>query len=238
MNPRYVALVLYHSEWLEFQQMFPEAARYLRKKIATGSTEVDNLVKDLITTPSDCVSPGLFRQKERGQVAVLGAVLIMLFILLAAAVVDVYALLEARNWGYQAAQQAALAGISNGRDWASLNPPPCTGGPAPIRLASSTAQSAAVNLLQQEMALRGISGYTYDVRALPDYNGGSIPGYPPLPIRLGAGRGNWSSGEPAVGVYLSFPVSTFLLSFVGRPTVQINVFASAGVQQPEGACTP
>jgi len=29
-----------------------------------------------------------------------------------------------------------------------------------------------------------------------------------------------------------------LLSFVGRPTVQINVFASAGVQQPEGACTP
>jgi len=44
--------------------------------------------------------------------------------------------------------------------------------------------------------------------------------------------------EPAVGVYLSFPASTFLLSFVGRPTVQIEVFASAAVHQPVGACAP
>ncbi|MBU2609858.1 MAG: hypothetical protein KJ606_02760 [Chloroflexi bacterium] len=237
---KYVALVLHLHEWLEFQQMFPEAGRYLHKKIATGATEVDNLVKELTTQPPEESGRHgwLFERKQRGQVAVLGAVLIMLFVLLAAVLIDAYALLEARNWGYRAAQQAALSGISNGRDWASLDPPPCAGGPPPMRLASGAAQNAAINLLQQEMTLRGISNYTHDVRVLPDYGGGSIAGYPPLPTRLGAGRGNWTSNEPAVGVYLSFPVSTFLMSFIGRPTVQISVFASAGVDQPDGACTP
>ena len=180
----------------------------------------------------------LLSSRQRGQVAVQAALLIMLFVLLASALVDAYTLLEARNWGYQAAQQAALAGVSKGRDWDSVSSPPCTGGPAPISLYSITAESAAVALLEQEMALRGIADYTYDIRVLPDYFGGAIAGFPPATVRLGNGRGNWSSAEPAVGVYLSFPVSTFLLSFVGRPTVQIHVFASAGVVQPEGACTP
>ena len=238
MNRRYVALVLYLSEWLDFQRLFPEAAGYLRKKIAPSATQVDNLVKELAAQPGDKGISRLFEQKQRGQVAVLAALLIMVFVLLAAGLVDGYLLLEARNWGYQAAQQAALAGVSQGRDWDSLFPPPCVGEPAPIRLASSTAQDAATSLLQQEMDLRGVSSYSYDVRVLPDYNGGSISGYPPAAVRLGAGRGNWSSSEPAVGVYLSFPVSTFLLSFVGRPTVQVSVFASAGVHQPDGACTP
>ena len=254
MKRRYVALALYLSEWLDFQRLFPEAASYLRKKIATGATQVNNLVEELAAQPTDHGSQEryhggsqgcrdgiskLFERRQRGQVAVLSALLIMIFVMLAAGLVDAYVLLEARNWGYQAAQQAALSGISNGRDWAALNPPPCTGGPPPIRLVESTAQSAAVSLLQQEMSLRGISGYSYDVRVLPDYGGGTVSGYPPLPTRLGAGRGNWSSDEPAVGVYLSFPVETFLLPFVGRPaTVQVNVFASASVHQPSGACTP
>ncbi|MDO9129848.1 MAG: hypothetical protein Q7U34_08280 [Anaerolineales bacterium] len=243
---KYVALVLYLHEWLEFQQRFPEAGKYLHKKVATGATEVDNLVpsrccaKELVAqTPEESGRHGwLFERKQRGQVAVLAALLIMLFVLLAAVLIDAYALLEARNWGYQAAQQAALSGISNGRDWASLLSPPCAGGPPPIQLVSATAQSATVSLLQQEMTLRGISNYAYDVRVLPDYGGGTVTGYPPLPTRLGAGRGNWTSSEPAVGVYLSFPVSTFLMSFVGRSTVQISVFAASGVDQPDGACTP
>ncbi len=175
---------------------------------------------------------------QRGQVAVIAVLLIMIFIMLAAGLVDAYAILEARNWGYQAAQQAALAGVSGGRDWSRLTPPPCTGGPPPIRLASGAAQNAAINLLQQEMTLRGVPNYAYDVRVLPDYGGGSISGFPPVPARLGAGRGAWSSSEPAVGVYLSFPVSTLLLSFVGRSYVTVNVFASAAVKQPAGACSP
>jgi hypothetical protein len=181
----------------------------------------------------------LFSRKESGQVAVQAVLLVLLFFLLATGLVDGYLLLEARNWGYQAAQQAALAGVSQGRDWANLASPPCLGGPVPIRLVSSTAQQVATTLLKQEMALRGMtSGYTYDIRVLPDYEGGTVSGYPPIPVRLGAGRGTWSSQEPAVGVSLSFPVSTFLLSFVGRPTVQIVVFASSAVHQPKGACTP
>jgi hypothetical protein len=180
----------------------------------------------------------LIRPKERGQVAVQAVLLVMLFVLLASVLVDAYVLLEARNWGYQAAQQAALAGVSQGRDWSSLSNPPCSGGSAPIKLVASTAQQAATTLLQQEMTLRGIGNYSYDIRVLPAYSGGTVSGYPPIPVRLGAARGTWGSTEPAVGVYLSFPVSTFLLSFVGRPTVQIEVFASAAVHQPLGACTP
>ena len=178
------------------------------------------------------------RSRERGQVAVQAVLLILLFILLATVLVDVYSMLEARNWGYQIAQQAALAGVSQGRDWNSLATPPCTGGPAPIRLVSSTAQNAAINILEREMVFRGISYAVYDVRVLPDYDGGSIAGFPPSTVRLGAGRGDWSVTEPSVGVYLTFRVSTFLMSFVGRPTVDISVFASAGVHQPDGACTP
>ncbi len=237
---KYVTLVLHLHEWLEFQQMFPEAGIFLYKKVADDATEVDNLVKDLAAQQPNVSGRQVrfLERKQRGQVAVFGAVLIMLFVLLAAVLIDAYALSEARNWGYRAAQQSALSGISSGRDWASLDPLPCAGGPPPMRLVSATAQSAAVSLLQQEMTLRGVSNYSYDVRVLPDYGGGSIAGYPPLPTRLGAGRGNWTSNEPAVGVYLSFPVSTFLMSFIGRPTVQISVFASAGVDQPDGACTP
>jgi hypothetical protein len=180
----------------------------------------------------------ILRRKERGQVAVLAVLLVVVFFLLASALVDAYALIEARNWGYQAAQQAALAGVSQGRDWSSLDAPPCSGGPPPIQLVTATAQNAAEDLLQQEMDLRGIGSYTSDVRVLPDYSGGTIPGYPPVPVRLGQGRGSWSVGEPSVGVYLSFPVSTFLMSFIGRPVVQIEVFAAASLHQPEGACTP
>ncbi len=238
MSCRYVALVLYLSEWLDFQRLFPEAAKYLRMKIAPGATDVDNLVKELAARPAENTKSRFFGDKQRGQVAVLAALLIMLFVLLAAGLVDGYLLLEARNWGYQAAQQAALAGVSQGRDWGSLASPPCAGGPAPIRLDASAAQKAATSLLQQEMSMRGIVDFTSDVRVLPDYEGGSISGYPPAAVRLGAGRGNWSSNEPSMGVYFSFPVSTFLLSFVGRPTVQVSVFASAGVHQPDGACKP
>ena len=175
---------------------------------------------------------------QRGQIAAGFVVLILLFFLLASALVDAYSLLEARNWGYQVAQQAALAGVSQGRDWSGLASPPCTGGPAPIQLDGGTAQTAATLFLKQEMNQRGIYFYSSDIRALPDYDGGTISDYPPVPVRLGQGRGNWNMSQPSVGVYLSFPVSTFLMSFVGRPIVQINVFASASVHQPEGACVP
>lgn len=180
----------------------------------------------------------LFSRKERGQVAVQAVLLVLVFFLLASALVDANSLLEARNWGYQVAQQAALAGVSQGRDWSGLKSPLCTGGPVPIQLDEEAAKAAATFFLQQEMNQRGIYFYDSDIRILPNYDGGTISGYSPVPVRLGEGRGNWNAAQPSVGVYLSFPVATFLLSFVGRPIVQINVFASASVHQPEGACIP
>jgi hypothetical protein len=180
----------------------------------------------------------IFSRRERGQVAVLAVLLTTLFVLLAAGLVDAYTLLEARNWGYQAAQQAAMAGVSQGRDWAGLDTPLCTGGPTPIQLDWALAQSVATDYLWAEMRDRGIYSYSADIRILPTYNGGTEDGYPPIPVRLGAGRSNWSMYQPSVGVYLSFNTRMFLTSFIGRSTAQIQVFASASVHQPEGACTP
>jgi hypothetical protein len=176
---------------------------------------------------------------ESGQVVIASLLIIVVFIFLLAALVDGYALFEARDWGYQTAQQAALAGSSIGRDWAGSTKAPggCIG-PAAVELDADTARNAALNFLNSEMALRGMSGYSYDIRVLPDYDGGTVSGYPPQPVRLGASRGSWSSDEPSIGVYLSFPVSTFLMSMVGRPTVQLHVFASASVGQPVGVCPP
>ena len=174
------------------------------------------------------------KKAESGQIAVLIVVLAMLFIGLAGALIDVYVLLEARNWGYQAAQQAALAGISRGRDWSGITSD--RGCLEPMTLNEGTARSEAESLLQKEMNLRGISDYDYDVRVLPDAVGGSVSGFPPQTVRLGEGRGAWSASEPSVGVYLSFPVGTFLMPFFGRPQVQIDVFAASSIHQPANVC--
>jgi len=172
---------------------------------------------------------------ESGQVAVLIVILAMLFIGVAGALIDVYALLEARNWAYQASQQAALVGVSKGREWSGITSN--RGCLEPMTLNAGTARSEAESLLQQEMNLRGITNYDHDVRVLPDAAGGSISGFPPQTVRLGEGRGIWSSSEPSVGVYLSFPVQTFLMSFFGRPQVQIDVFAAGSIHQPANVCS-
>jgi len=172
---------------------------------------------------------------ESGQVAVLIVILAMLFISVAGALIDVYVLLEARNWAYQASQQAALVGVSKGREWSGITSN--RGCLEPMTLNAGTARSEAESLLQQEMDLRGITNYDHDVRVLPGATGGSISGFPPQTVRLGEGRGIWSSSEPSVGVYLSFPVQTFLMPFFGRPQVQINVFAAGSIHQPANVCT-
>lgn len=178
-------------------------------------------------------------QAERGQVAVIGLLFLMIFVFIAAALIDTYTVFEARDWGYQVAQRAALAGVSVGRDWSgATNPPGGCIGPGPVTLDAASARSAAIRLIDLSMGSRGLAAYTHDVRVLPAYDGGSVSGYPPSPVRLGSGLGNWSADEPSVGIYLTFPVSTFFLSLVGRPTVDVHVFASASVGQPIGVCPP
>ncbi len=139
--------------------------------------------------------------------------------------VDVYRLLEVRNWAYSVAQEAALTGASYGRDWSSLM---VSGG---IRSDPTSAQSKAESLVRSEMSYRGISNYSMDIRVLPDPGGGEIDGYPALPTRLGVGRGDWNSNEPAVGVYLTIPVNWLILDSLGLVSKSVSVFASAGVAQ-------
>ncbi len=176
---------------------------------------------------------------ERGQITILALLVLLIFISITTALVDVYMLFEARNWGYQVAQQAALAGVSIGRDWSGVTVASgdCDG-PAPVLLKTTVAQNVAVQYVNAAATYRELETYTFDVRVIEGVDGGTMSDYPPRPIRLGSGLGNWSSDEPAVGVYFSFPVSTFLLSLVGRPTVPVHAFASAAVAQPENVCAP
>lgn len=163
--------------------------------------------------------------EKNGQTAVWGLLIMLVLIVIASGLVDVYRLYAARNWAYSAAQEAALAGASRGRDWNALLTSD------EIRLDSAAAKSEAERILITEMSSRGIGSYTMDVRVLPDPGGGSIAGFPPQPVRLGDRLGQWSSNEPAVGVYLEVPVDWLMLDMLTIHGKTVRVFAAAGVAQ-------
>jgi hypothetical protein len=194
------------------------------------------------------------RTAYRGQVLVLAVIIILFFIFAVTALIDVYHLEEARNWGYRVAQEAAAAGASwSDTRWEIYQPTvdPLTPTPGPgdcidsvqVQLNKDEAMSATETLLQSEMFTRGFKiphvDYDYDIEILPDVGGGTVvaPRYPTVRVRLGSDRGTWSASNPAVGVYISFPVSTFFMSIVGRGTVWIHVFAAAEVAEP-AVCPP
>jgi hypothetical protein len=163
--------------------------------------------------------------ERKAQSAVWGLLSILVLVVIAGGLVDIYRLYAARNWAYSVAQEAALAGASRGRDWdAVLN----TGF---IQLDQTVAINEAQNIVNSAMQTRGIIAYTSLIRVLPDPFGGSISGFPPLPVRLGIGLGNWSSDEPAVGVYLEVPVQWTILNIFGIELKTVRAFASAGVVQ-------
>jgi hypothetical protein len=163
--------------------------------------------------------------ERKAQSAVWGVVAMLVFIAIAAGLVDIYRLYAARNWAYAVAQEAAMAGASRGRDWTALL------SDGAIRLNAANAQTEAEQIVQQEMAARGITGYVAEVRVLPDAAGGSIAGFRPRPVRLGAGMGSWSSDEPAVGVYLEVPVNWVMLDMLSTSLKTVRVFSAAGVAQ-------
>ena len=159
------------------------------------------------------------------QSAVWGLLAILILVLVASGLVDIYRLFTVRNWAYTVAQEAAMTGASRGRDWSAVTTS------AEIRLDADTAQDDADQIVLAEMNARGISGFTADIRVFPNPGGGEMPDYPPNPVRLGLGRGAWSSNQPAVGVYLSLPVDWLILDHLGVISKTVNVFASAGVAQ-------
>ncbi len=162
---------------------------------------------------------------RKAQSVVWGLLSTLVLVAIASGLVDMYRLYAARNWAYAVAQEAAMAGASRGRDWSAVT----AGGQ--IQLNTSTAKDEAEQIIVAEMNARGIAGYQMDVRVLPGPSGGSIAGYPPRPVRLGAAASDWRSDEPAVGVYLEVPVNWLLLDRLNISIKTARVFAAAGVAQ-------
>jgi hypothetical protein len=158
---------------------------------------------------------------QSGQAVVLVVVLLPVFVLLAALALDLYSLTTARAWAYRAAGEAALQGASVGRDWEAFY---ATGN---MQLNESLAGQVALDTLNAGLSQRGLSASSIDIQVLPD--GGSVANYPPLAQADQWNASSWTSPRPAVGVYVSIPVTTTLLGLVGGRMSELHVFAAASV---------
>ncbi len=161
---------------------------------------------------------------RRGQAALNGFFMVLIFILIVAGLVDVYNLTTVRSWAYRAAEDASLRGAAAGRDWAYLV---STG---LIRLDSTTATYEATSLLNRELALHGLAASTVDIRVIAGPGGGTVVGYPPLTRANIFSEADWTETDPAVGVYVVIPVSTTFFGLInGGASIDIHVFAASAV---------
>jgi len=153
--------------------------------------------------------------------------LVMLFVMIAGAVYDVYKLTATRAWAYRIVGKAALAGVQGGRDYSYFM---STGN---IALNAAVAESVATDFAQYALTARELSGYTLEVEVLPWPGGGTVGGFPPVARANQFGGATWTASEPSVGVYLAMPVDTVFFGLVnsGGP-VMVHAFGSAGVVQP------
>ncbi len=158
----------------------------------------------------------------RGQIAVASALLVMILILVAGALVDVYRLQEARAWAYRAAEAAAVTGSATGRDLSTIY---TVGQP---RLDPGAGYTGAQKTLDAEIARRGATGVTYRIE-VSEWGGDEIAGFPPVPRADLWGQSTWQTTEPAVGVYVELPVETCLLGLTQQGVVTVHAFAAAGI---------
>jgi len=165
---------------------------------------------------------------RRGQALALGIFLLLVLFMMGSVALDLYYLFETRNWAYGVAQNAALIGASRGRDFENV----LTNGA--IRIDESVATDTAESIVQAEMEERDFvpSAFALNVRVLPDAAGGMIAGYPPRDVRFGDARGDWSTTEAAVGVYMEVPVEMFILSIFGLDIKHVYVFAATEAMDP------
>lgn len=160
--------------------------------------------------------------ENRGAAALWGAMATLILILAAAAVLDVYRLSITRNWAYEVATDAALRGVAQGRDFASILDD------GSMSLDETSARQEAISAVEAAMSENGFSAQILDVRVLPD--GGVVYGYPPVPQASQSGETNWSSPAPAVGVYLEVSVPVAFFGWVnGARSVPVHVFAAAAL---------
>ncbi len=162
------------------------------------------------------------RSRERGQIMVAGALLLMIVMLVAGGLVDVYRLQATRDWAYRAAEAAALAGTAQGRDFSTVY---TIGSP---RLDPGTGYASAEKTLTAEIAQRGLTGVTYRIE-VSEWGGEEFAGFPPVARADLWSDDNWSVKEPAVGVYVEVAVPTFLLGLTQQGVVSVHAFAAASI---------
>ena len=162
------------------------------------------------------------RSTERGQIMVAGALLLLILILVAGGLVDVYRLQDTRAWAYRAAEAAALSGVAQGRDFSTIY----TVGAS--RLDPDVGSASAQQTLDAEIVRRGVTGVTYRIE-VSEWGGEEFPGFPPVPRADLWGADRWTINEPSVGVYVEVTVPTFLLSLTQQSVVTIHAFAAAGI---------
>jgi len=161
---------------------------------------------------------------RRGQAIAAGIMLVMLFVMIAGAIYDVYQLTATRAWAYRIVGKAALAGVQGGRDFSYFM---STGN---IALNTVVAESVATDFAQYALTARELSDYTLEVEVLPWPGGGTVGGFPPVARANQFGGTTWTAPEPSVGVYLAVPVDTVFFGLVnGGGPVNVHVFAAAGV---------
>ncbi|MBU0491897.1 MAG: hypothetical protein KKB13_08615 [Chloroflexi bacterium] len=154
----------------------------------------------------------------------MGFLVMLVLIVLAAGLVDLYSLLQTKTWAYNVATDAALQGVASGRDYGSLY----ASGSMALNpaVAAATAQAAA----EDALAARGFIGYNVEVQVLSDPGGGTVADFPPTARAAPGGATTWTTTEPAVGVYLRVPVRTFFARLItGGDELPIHAFASAGL---------
>ena len=168
---------------------------------------------------------------ETGQASAGGVMFTIIVVLIAAILVDVFHLMEVRDFAYSLAADAALTGTSLGRDYSAYYKPPHRG---ELRLNPGWAQSQARQVVQEGMDERGISHSDYSVRieVIPDITGGTVPSFPPVPRASLGGISDWTTDRPAVGVYLTVDVDTNLFGLVnGGQPVTVHAFQAVNVTE-------
>ncbi len=163
---------------------------------------------------------------ERGQMVPAALLVLLLLAALAAAVLDVGQLLHVRQRVYQITADAALQGARAGAQYEAY----VLGGAVTLDPVSATAQAQTVVIAGLHAA--HITTYTVQIAVLADAGGGVVPGFPPVAQADATGAADWSSAEPAVGVYVAADVPTLWLHWIlGTATVPVHAFSAAGIAQ-------
>ncbi len=162
---------------------------------------------------------------EQGNASIAGLFFTLILMVLAAAIEDIYRIQDTRTFAYSAANDAALRGVSFGRDWNRYM------NEGTMSLDPYVATDATQNALENVMAARGIVNFRYQIGVIPNPGGGTFN--LPAPCVAHASQWDttmWTETRPAVGVCVQIPVPTILFGLInGNQPITVNAFAAAGV---------